>query len=64
MEYSKIEQKCPAKVNLFLKILGKRTDNYHNIYSLMAFIDLYDELSVARSDNFSLKISCFSYCIY
>ncbi len=56
MEYSKIEQKCPAKVNLFLKILGKRADNYHNLYSLMAFIDLYDELSVARSDNFSLKI--------
>ncbi len=57
MEYSKIERKCPAKINLFLKILGKREDNYHNLYSLMAFIDLYDELSVAKSDNFSLKIN-------
>lgn len=36
----------PAKLNLFLDIVSKREDNYHNIISLMAKIDLYDVLKV------------------
>jgi 4-diphosphocytidyl-2-C-methyl-D-erythritol kinase len=41
--------KAPAKINLFLRVLRKRTDNYHDIASLMQKISLYDEL------NFSLR---------
>jgi 4-diphosphocytidyl-2-C-methyl-D-erythritol kinase len=41
--------KAPAKINLFLHVLRKRTDNYHDIASLMQKISLYDEL------NFSLR---------
>jgi len=37
--------KAPAKINLFLRVLGKRVDNYHDIASLMQKITLYDELS-------------------
>jgi len=37
--------KAPAKINLFLRVLGKRADNYHDISSLMQKITLYDELS-------------------
>lgn len=36
----------PAKVNLFLKVINKRPDGYHNIQSLFTFIDLYDEIFV------------------
>ncbi|HEC97795.1 MAG TPA: 4-(cytidine 5'-diphospho)-2-C-methyl-D-erythritol kinase [Nitrospirae bacterium] len=35
----------PAKINWFLKILGKRADGYHNIYSVMQRIALSDTLS-------------------
>jgi 4-diphosphocytidyl-2-C-methyl-D-erythritol kinase len=35
---------APAKVNLFLEILGKRPDGYHEIATLMAAIRLYDTL--------------------
>lgn len=35
---------APAKVNLFLNVLRKRPDGYHDIFSLMQKIDLYDEL--------------------
>ncbi|MFQ5479764.1 MAG: 4-(cytidine 5'-diphospho)-2-C-methyl-D-erythritol kinase [Thermodesulfobacteriota bacterium] len=38
---------CPAKVNLFLRILDKRPDGYHEIYSLLQSISLYDELTVS-----------------
>jgi 4-diphosphocytidyl-2-C-methyl-D-erythritol kinase len=36
--------RAPAKVNLFLEILGKRPDGYHEIATLMVAIDLYDTL--------------------
>ncbi len=35
---------APAKVNLFLRVLRKRTDGYHDIFSLMQKISLHDEL--------------------
>jgi 4-diphosphocytidyl-2-C-methyl-D-erythritol kinase len=35
---------APAKINLFLRVLRKRNDGYHDIFSLMQKISLYDEL--------------------
>lgn len=36
---------CPAKINLFLHIMGKRADDYHILESLVSFADCGDELS-------------------
>lgn len=36
----------PAKLNLFLHIIGKRPDGYHNLESLMCPISLYDTISI------------------
>lgn len=47
----------PAKINLFLKVLGKRSDGFHELESLIAFLDLHDELWVEKSAEFSLEIS-------
>ncbi len=35
---------CPAKINLFLEITGKRPDGYHRLATLFAKINLYDVL--------------------
>lgn len=45
----------PAKVNLFLRVLSKRPDGYHEIASLFQVIDLFDELYVdfAERDTFT-----------
>ena len=40
-----LKKLAPAKINLFLRILGKRADGYHDIVSLMQKITLYDELT-------------------
>tara|TARA_B110000196_G_C21036247_1_gene610097 strand:- start:513 stop:908 length:396 start_codon:yes stop_codon:yes gene_type:complete len=43
---------APAKLNLFLKIINKRADGYHNLQSVFQFISLYDEIYIRiRDDN-------------
>jgi 4-diphosphocytidyl-2-C-methyl-D-erythritol kinase len=39
---------APAKINLSLKILGPRSDEFHEIETLIAPISLYDELKIER----------------
>ena len=41
-----VKVKCPAKVNLDLKVLDKRPDGFHNIESTMQTIGLYDFITV------------------
>jgi 4-diphosphocytidyl-2-C-methyl-D-erythritol kinase len=47
-----IREPAPAKVNLFLHVLGRRDDGYHRLESLVAFAELGDvvELDVAPMD--------------
>ena len=40
---------APAKINLSLKVLGKREDGYHDVDILMAKLDLEDELIFRNS---------------
>ncbi|WP_448506994.1 4-(cytidine 5'-diphospho)-2-C-methyl-D-erythritol kinase [Immundisolibacter sp.] len=35
---------APAKINLFLHILGRRADGYHLLQTVFQFVDLHDEL--------------------
>ena len=45
-----------AKINLYLKVIGKRADGYHLLESLMALIDVFDLIKIEKSNNFELKI--------
>ncbi len=43
---------APAKLNLFLHIIGRRADGYHLLQTVFQFINLYDEITLKkRSDN-------------
>ncbi len=49
--------KSPAKVNLFLKVLGRRSDGYHNLATLFHRISLSDTLHLRKKkQGFSLTI--------
>ncbi|MBI5191990.1 MAG: 4-(cytidine 5'-diphospho)-2-C-methyl-D-erythritol kinase [Nitrospirae bacterium] len=52
----KISLKTPAKVNLFLQITGKRDDGYHDIFTVMQMVELWDELIIEHNDT--LKVIC------
>jgi 4-diphosphocytidyl-2-C-methyl-D-erythritol kinase len=47
----------PAKINLWLEIIGKRDDGYHEVSSLMLPIAVYDHLQVERSAE-GLSLAC------
>ena len=40
----RMEIQAPAKINLFLDILGKRPDGYHNIKSIVLPVSVYDRI--------------------
>lgn len=42
-----LKVKCPAKINLGLKVVNKRPDGFHNIDSVMQTINLYDYLTIS-----------------
>ena len=45
---------APAKINLSLRVLGKRDDGYHNVDILMARLDLVDTLDFHNSRTTTL----------
>jgi 4-diphosphocytidyl-2-C-methyl-D-erythritol kinase len=49
---------APAKINLDLRVLGRREDGYHEVQTLLQTIDLKDEIRavVAPSDVLDLKV--------
>ncbi len=42
---------APAKINLFLHVVGRRADGYHLIQSAMQLIDLADVLTITPRDD-------------
>ena len=49
---------APAKVNLFLEVLRKRSDGFHAIETLILAVNLFDTLEVRRSPKFELNLVC------
>lgn len=48
--------KSYAKINLFLDVLKRNQKNYHEIESLFAFIDLYDEIKIHKREDIGVEI--------
>lgn len=42
---------APAKLNLFLHVIGRRSDGYHLLQTVFRFIDYSDQLSFDVTDN-------------
>jgi 4-diphosphocytidyl-2-C-methyl-D-erythritol kinase len=51
--------RVPAKINLWLEVVGKREDGYHDLSSLMLPISVFDRLAVrVRTGGQGITISC------
>lgn len=51
-----VRLRCPAKLNLFLEVLGRRPDGYHELSTVMAPIGIFDTLLVRESRRFRLEV--------
>jgi 4-diphosphocytidyl-2-C-methyl-D-erythritol kinase len=50
-------EKAPAKVNLTLRVIGRRADGYHEIESLVAFADVGDALTFSPGGALALRVA-------
>jgi 4-diphosphocytidyl-2-C-methyl-D-erythritol kinase len=49
---------APAKLNLFLEVLGKRPDGYHELETLMVATDWFDELTFENDPTGRITFEC------
>ena len=50
-----IELPAPAKLNLFLHVVGRRADGYHELQTVFQFLDLVDRVRIARRKDTLLR---------
>jgi 4-diphosphocytidyl-2-C-methyl-D-erythritol kinase len=50
--------KSYAKINLTLDVLGKRTDGYHELVTIMQTVDLYDTLCLTQTLDGGIRMIC------
>lgn len=47
--------RCPAKVNLSLRVLGRRSDGYHELRTVFQAVDLWDTLEAEPAEGLHLR---------
>ncbi len=57
IEMSAMQVLAPAKINLSLKILGRRSDGFHEIETLITPISLYDKIDIEKQSRW-IDFSC------
>lgn len=50
--------RAPAKINLSLLIAGKRPDGFHQIETIMAKVDFFDELLIQNGQREGIELVC------
>ena len=51
-----IHIQAPAKINLSFEVLGLRADGYHEVRTVLAAVDIADELELAEADGLTLRV--------
>ncbi len=55
---NKIKLLSPAKINLYLNIIGKYPGGYHSLESIVERVSLFDEINIHLKKNLQIKIFC------
>lgn len=53
-----LKRRSAAKINWYLRVLGKRDDGFHELDSLVSEITLYDDLTFAPASNGISSLAC------
>lgn len=52
-----VAEEAPAKINLTLRVAGRRADGYHELRSLVVFADIGDRLTARSADDITLVLN-------
>jgi 4-diphosphocytidyl-2-C-methyl-D-erythritol kinase len=52
-----LEEQAPAKLNLFLRVIGRRPDGYHELDSCVVFTAWADRLAIVPDDRLTLALA-------
>ena len=53
-----LRRAAPAKINLFLEVLGRRRDGFHDLLTLMHKIALHDTLTISPRNDGDIRLVC------
>ena len=53
-----LKLRAPAKINVFLRVVGRRPDGYHDLQTWMQKLDLYDTIELELFHGDDIKLSC------
>ena len=53
-----IRVRAHAKINLYLDVVGKREDGYHNLETIFHSIGLHDEVIIRKRETQGIKVNC------
>lgn len=51
-----VREEAPAKLNVFLRVLGRREDGYHDLESLILPLALHDVVTALPADGLALRV--------
>ena len=54
----RVVAQAPAKLNLFLELLGRRTDGYHELETLMVAITIFDTIVFTTTFEDQVRLTC------
>ena len=58
MNHSEFSLRSFAKINLTLRVLGKRPDNYHEVLTVLQTVSLHDVLTFSRRNDNRILLTC------
>ena len=50
--------RAPAKINLWLRVLGRRPDGFHAVETRMCPVSIFDEITVTKRDDGTVSLTC------
>ena len=56
--HTSIRVRAHAKINLYLNVIGKREDGYHNLETIFHSIGLHDDVIICKQDTREITVHC------